>query len=607
MDKKSRKTGRNGKGFGKLIADMRRAKGFTQEALAENLLTGRAISNLENRGELPDWLVFDMLVRRLGASTQLFMTMLSEGEYEYLCWKEDMLKKIEDGSIRREDWDSEMAHSREFHEALQGQFVEFWKGYMQADFQLMVRAIARTVRGYPKPLSEEQCVSSEEITYMLLSMEKLLETRPQQWEKVRAILVSIIRYMEVNISEEERVNGYAKAVCLYGDYIMDADAGTKLACYKKALELYRRQAVVTGICDILRGLLREGEMLEPKERMEYEQQLRAIEWVKREFQVDEVSFAQRELTQEFCLLHEVLGTYRQERGLKIQDIERHVCSGKTYRALEKGKRAAKKGTYLSLADYMDIPLGIYNTEIISDNYRDLALAGEIKNLLHRQQDEAALLKLEELEMSLGDKAHIEQNEQFISSIRYVMLFAAGEITLNEYQEQIEKLIRLTISEWNTDYKVHFYTRREMTLVYYEAGIFRKRKEYDTALQLLQVLWNQLEQSRVSILHRSGEALLINTLWKDLLTDVKDYEGALEKVKTGMKLSFATGRGAFLDAYIFEMGWIANTRQKSLTQRERAKSLDYFRNAIYVSRLFGRTRSQKIILNYCRRNGFNLLL
>ncbi len=217
MDKKSRKTGRNGKGFGKLIADMRRAKGFTQEALEENLLTGRAISNLENRGELPDWLVFDMLVRRLGASTQLFMTMLSEGEYEYLCWKEDMLKKIEDGSIRREDWDSEMAHSREFHEALQGQFVEFWKGYMQADFQLMVRAIARTVRGYPKPLSEEQCVSSEEITYMLLSMEKLLETRPQQWEKVRAILVSIIRYMEVNISEEERVNGYAKDVCLYGD------------------------------------------------------------------------------------------------------------------------------------------------------------------------------------------------------------------------------------------------------------------------------------------------------------------------------------------------------------------------------------------------------
>lgn len=605
MDKKSRKTGRNCKGFGKLIADMRRAKGFTQEALAENLLTGRAISNLENRGELPDWLVFDMLVRRLGASTQLFMTMLSEGEYEYLCWKEDMLKKIEDGSIRREDWDSEMAHSREFHEALQGQFVEFWKGYMQADFQLMVRAIARTVRGYPKPLSEEQCVSSEEITYMLLSMEKLLETRPQQWEKVRAILVSIIRYMEVNISEEERVNGYAKAVCLYGDYIMDADAGTKLACYKKALELYRRQAVVTGICDILRGLLREGEMLEPKERMEYEQQLRAIEWVKREFQVDEVSFAQRELTQEFCLLHEVLGTYRQERGLKIQDIERHACSGKTYRALEKGKRAAKKGTYLSLADYMDIPLGIYNTEIISDNYRDLKLAREIKCLLHRQQDETALLKLEKLEKSLGDKIWIEQNMQFVFSIKNIILYEAGTITQIEYQERLEELIRLTIPEWNIDYEVHFYTPREMVLVYYDAMLYRKKEDYDTAIHLLNMLWKQLERSRVSIAHRGNEALLINTLWKDLLTDIKDYEGALDKVKIGMELSFATGRCAFLDEYIFEPGWIINDRHESLTEKERIKCLEYFRNAFYISRLFGRTESQKIIRSYCKRKGFDL--
>lgn len=93
---------------------------------------------------------------------------------------------------------------------------------------------------------------------------------------------------------------------------------------------------------------------------------------------------------------------------------------------------------------MEIPIGVYNAEIISDSYQDLALAAEIKNLLHRQQDEIAMYKLSELEERLGDKVKIGQNAQFISSIRDIMQFEAGEITLDEYQNRVEHAIRLTI-------------------------------------------------------------------------------------------------------------------------------------------------------------------
>lgn len=59
--------------FGAVFADMRRAQNITQGALAKNLLTGRAISRLEQFGTLPAPLVFDVLIRRLGASTQFFI------------------------------------------------------------------------------------------------------------------------------------------------------------------------------------------------------------------------------------------------------------------------------------------------------------------------------------------------------------------------------------------------------------------------------------------------------------------------------------------------------------------------------------------------------
>lgn len=426
-----------------------------------------------------------------------------------------------------------------------------------------------------------------------------MRARPAQ--EMKEVLLSILRCIETCCAEEEQVKVYAKAVCLFGECATDADKTEKFRFYKRALELYRRQAVVTGMCDILLGLLREGEQIKAAEREEYERELRALIWVKQEFQIKEPSLMRGELNQQFCLLHEVLGAYRQERGLMIRDIDEHVCSPKTYRALETGKRGAKKGTYQSLAEYMEIPIGVYNAEIISDSYQDLALAAEIKNLLHRQQDETAMYKLSELEERLGDKVQVGQNAQFISSIRDIMLFEAGEITLEEYQNRVENAIRLTIPEWNINYGTHFYTEREMILVYYEAGIFRKKKDYDTAIRLLRMLWKQLEQSRVSLIHRSNEALLINTLWKDLLTDVKDYDGALEKVRIGIQLSFATGNGAFLDALTLEPGWIMSVREEELTDDQKIDCSNYFRSALYISRLYGRKRTQRCISRYCGEN------
>lgn len=591
--------------FGRLFAEIRRSRGITQEAVAENLVTQGAVSNLEQYGELPGALVLNVLIRRLGASTQFFMTMLTQQEYEYLCWKEGILKKIGDGSIRAEDLDCRMGRSRQIHEALQGQFAEFWEGYLSGDFMLMDRAVARTVTGYPCPLTPARCLSSEEVMYILLSLEKRLTAQPRQWLSVRKILLSVLRYLEDNYLEEEQLRVYGKAVCLYGTYACEEDGEEKVRYYKKAFELQRRHAALHGMCALLQGLLREGDVLDAAERKEYEDELNALTWVKQEFQVEEPSLIYGELNQEFCLLHEVLGMYRRERGLRVRDIEENACSGKTYRALEAGKRGAKRGTYLSLAEYMGIPFGVYNAEIISDRYEDYVLVGKIKRLLNEQRDESAMCRLEDLERALGDKAEINKNMQFIASVRDVMLFQKRKITLEEYEKRVLDAIHLTIPEWDINYETHFYTQREMILVYYMAGVYRKKKAAAVAIRLLQSLWHQLEQSKVEIVHRMNEALLIDVLWKDILTDVKEYEKALEKVKIGVELSFAAGRGEYLDELVTEPGWIMNTRQKTLSDVEREECDAYFWNAYSMSRLFRRKTSQKIIQDYCNANGFDI--
>lgn len=426
--------------FGRLFAEIRRHRGITQEAVAENLVTQRAVSNLEQNGELPAAFVLNVLMRRLGASVQFFMTMLTQQEYEYLCWKEGILKKVGDGSLKAEDLRCEAGRSRQLHEALQGQFAEFWEGYLSGDSVLMDRAVARTVTGYPCPVSRNQCLSSEEVMYILLSLESRLTKDRRQWHFVREILLSVLKFIETSYIEEEQLKVYGKAVCLYGKYAGEDCGQEKVRYYKKAYELLRRHTALHGMCELLQGLLHEGGLLDDAERKEYEQELRALTWVKKEFQVKEPSMIYGTFNQEFCLLHEVLGMYRRERGLRVRDIDENACSGKTWRALEAGKRGAKRGTYRSLADYMGIPLGTYNAEIVSERYEDYLLVGEIQRLLTNQRGESALNRLEELEQSLGDKAKIRQNKQFLASIRDVLLFNKGELSLEEYKDRVERAV-----------------------------------------------------------------------------------------------------------------------------------------------------------------------
>ena len=54
-------------------------------------MSQRALSNFETQGELPNRLVLNAIVQRIGNHPDCFVTMLSRQEYEYLLWRRDMV------------------------------------------------------------------------------------------------------------------------------------------------------------------------------------------------------------------------------------------------------------------------------------------------------------------------------------------------------------------------------------------------------------------------------------------------------------------------------------------------------------------------------------
>ncbi len=595
---------KNSTALGRIFAEAREERGITQAAVAENLLTQRAISNFEQKGEVPNRLVLNVLIQRIGWNADCFITLLTRQEYEYLSWREDIIGSIQDGTVRAEEFESEMALSRSIHGVLQEQFADFWRGYVQNDIGLMKKAIALTVSGYPGAISAEVCVSTEEITYILLCIEKHLSLKPEEWREEQEVLESLLIYAEERLQEDERVKVYGKLACLYGRHMQDVDSNDKLAIYKKALELQRRQAYLYNLRDVLNGLLGEAERLGQKLPEEYERYLDALAKIQEELKIEENSPVHVVSCQEYYLLHEVLKDYRREKQVRVQEIADRVCSEKTYRALENGRRSAQRGTYELLAEMLDIPFGVYSSDIVTDKYSDLKLLQEYKTLSRQQKEDEAMEELENLEKSLAKKMEIVQNRQFIDGAKIVTLILKRQISPSEYRDKIEQLIQLAIPGWTVDYAPRFYTRQEMKLVYYDAIAYRRLEEYDTALKLLENLWERLENSGIDKLHRLDEVLLILALWKDLLTDVEKYDAAFEKAREGCFCCFASGKGHKLDRFVYELGWCLEKLNPALNaEQKRERCAWYFKCALSISQLFYLEEDQSVIERYIRKRNY----
>lgn len=61
---------------------MRIDKNVTQEGIGENFITQKAISKFEQNGEIPNRLILNVLIQRVGKTMDYFMTLLSKQEYE---------------------------------------------------------------------------------------------------------------------------------------------------------------------------------------------------------------------------------------------------------------------------------------------------------------------------------------------------------------------------------------------------------------------------------------------------------------------------------------------------------------------------------------------
>lgn len=582
--------------IGEIYKHTREKKGCFKETVIKDLIGIKIINRFEDEEILPDFLMIERLYQRIGESSDIFTMMMTSEEYDYCIWRENLIEKIISGKICKSDWESRSAKDRTINELLQEQFVQFWKGYDDSDAELMKKAIRMTVPEFPDKMSMHQCIGREEFAYMLYYIERKLQKNPKEWMQEYETVRFILKYINLNYETQELVRIYARAACVYGELIPIDDIDDKIHHYKSALDLQRKYARVSGIDRLLYGLICSYKQLEQEIPDDYQKMYETIIAVKNEFKITENYAPEIKMTNEIYLLDEVFKEYRLERGLTPVQAAEGVCDIKTYRALENGKRKPKRGTYQAIAEALGIPLVKYNADIITNEYEHIQMLEEIKLISRKDAKGRELCYVDMLEEKLGERMKYPQNQQMIDSMRDIHEVLSDNISPDEYLIKVKDTLNLTISDWNKDMEHHFYTPREIVLVYYAACAYRKKGRSDIALEMVENILKYIDNSKVKLNNRLEEKLVLEILKKNLLTDLGRFEEAIQIALEEIDFAFMTFRGDRLHDCLFELGWICEKGYcpDSVKRIDKNNYKKYFKYALYISELFYIVKDQKVI-------------
>lgn len=595
--------------IGQMIMNIREQQGITQEKICNGICSQKMMSRYELWTCIPDRLSLNLILQRLGKSPDHFITILTKKEYQYLLWKRKIFVALqeEENAVRqkrlKELFQAPEAKDRTCHRGLQEQFYQYIQGYIHQDVDRMKEAIKITVTDYDDGLGRESFIGSTEISYILL----YLQTKGGMGINIKSELRACLDYIErYTLDEGERVKVYPRAVCLYCKYI-DENIFEKIEYCRKAISLLTGNGRIQELPELLKIMGDALQKISLKDARRYQMQHWALQEV---YKAQGMKSSRKdklleEFDQEVLLLNEILKTYREERNLNREEVSEDICDVGSYARIESGTRGIRKSNYEKLMQRLDIPYGWFTSMLVTDNYECLMLArqGILAGKFHDWNRMEKVISRQKQLLDLGQVI----NQQYLMEIENLLLYGKGEITCENFQKTAVKALRMTFPKWNFAEKmVHFYSREEVILINQIAVSYRVQKKSEIGEQIIANVYETLEKSDVDKLERAEETLLLLSTWKNLLTDLEEYEKAIEKADIGIKIALKSERGDKLDTLVYEKGW-SNLKSASSDKQYNKNDLKICVQAYFISDLYKREKNKNDIKKFIHKYGVEVEL
>lgn len=589
---------------GQILFNLRKKRHVNQDILCRGLCAVSSFSRYERGERIPDRLLLNALVQRLGGSAEYIITAVSDPEYSYLCWKRDVLMAAEEGGDEgtgrlRALLEAPVTYRSVSKCVLQDQFLYYMRaclmdavGNYPESIRLLESAIDLTASGYREQM-DELLLSAEEVEMIARLSEMYLKSGDRT--AAEKLLRGIVRYVEKNFRWGVLLDVYPAVARLLAPLLLEE--GDLSECERicgRAIEILLRAGSGRALRELLDCYVRCGS--ENTYTVKYRRWLWTLESVEKSY--GGTGGGMYHWEQEIYLVSEIIRSYRKTRGLSQEEMSFDLFSARTASSSESGKHALHRNSYSAVREKLAIEEDYFNPMLNTGDYETLEIMQQMIRACSVYNYEKAYDCLREIEERLERSGEIrdEYNQKMVGIYRAMVSFSLGKATGEQLREASLSALGCRYDDifeetfWNC-----FLSSNRADYLNYIA-ISLAREDPDTAIYIWEHILAKLEKSRVALGDRFCAAM---TTIGNLTTRyglAGRFRECIDMCNRGIRLCSQTSR-------FLKMGHLIGDRAEALIclGDEKETYRDVFRQAYYLCDMFGVKLSVKYYDRFYREN------
>lgn len=588
--------------FSLFLTKEREKQGISQERLCRGLCVVSALSRYENGERIPDRLLMNALIQRLGKSSDELTTMISCQEYAYFEWRRKVKEALRKKKISLAQ---ELLQKKEsldgcVHSVLQEQFYRYIQGILMgtsADISDLEKAIRLTHPEFSGKIEEEDLFSIHELNLLLFYAKCKIQ---KEVEQGRELLEALLPYIQEHITDIQAKNQiFPRAVCLYCRYVTgEANAQKRYLLCREAFENSRKDQRFEYTVELL-GYMRKDAICLGKEfeAVSYQVWKKILEAMYQEYGV-EIPQAEWgiEIPQNLFLIPEILLSARVEQGASQEEISEGICTPETYSRIETGKRSPSLKNLEALKSRLKIRSGYYMGEVWTEDFAVLELVQELRAAVSASNLKAWEMCQQRLEEKLDLSKKI--NRQYTEGYRTCLEYQKGKFLEDEWIRRHRKTLSYTRKEpmeqrMFCEERAHVFTNTETILLQQIALAEKIRGEKEKAVEIWELLLKDYGRSRIRMENHFKEVMLIWSNLANTLPDVGKTKEGIALADQGIRMVLEKGQGS--------LNMLFANRIYAMKEAGQDVRKEQFEQAYALSEMFGDLELQNSLKYYIQKN------
>lgn len=580
-----------GDNFGYTLKNIRETMGYTQDEVYHGIVSRTVRNKYEGEEIIPDMLMFQVILERLGVSDERFEFIIPDALHEFFEWYINCQTYADKG-----DWENLVKERERFdvlmvvNERIQNQYKDFVdyiinrrvKNDTVNAYRFIRNSISHTIKNIDNIVKERKRLSVFEWHLVANLYDIEYELFPDKSPEISVKVYELFWYAKDSIDDKLVMNRVMPRLALtfLRNDKCTANNEMRLDIEHITLKLLTELYSIREIPEILKLLIEDEPVFYKKKA--YMKHKEAVENVFAMVDVCPSYKSEIHITnvKKYMVLSDVLRLRRRELGLRVEKLIENICDVKTYSRAELGKTYPKKTILTKISQKLGLRWLYFKGEVESAEYEDFMLMSECRRLTSIRKYEKLCEEKERLRQRLDMTIPI--NKQAVEGL---------EIFTEEIsdEEMIERLWTI-FSYTGKALENRIYTREEIEILSNIARLVGAKEPYK-GIEMLENLLDYLYSNKEVFEGRTIFSMKdLSWLYKNIKEYEKSYYFAENVMKIGIKENVA-------DLLLSAMDYIS-TIEEELGNIEKAKKI--CKDMFYIAELYERCEDASVIRAYYER-------